>query len=92
MKKQYTIVIVLILVVAGLSFVALTKYEHQPKNITLNQAISQRDTALQDLQVHDQINKFNLDNANSQVKTLTAQNTTLCAQIKAAKLAQPICK
>lgn len=41
--------------------------------------------------LHDQANTTAIKNTGNQIITLTAQKATLCAQIKGAKLLQPLC-
>lgn len=99
MRKQYIFLAVVLVLLAGVSGLAAYKYNEQPKGITVTEAVHQRDTALIDLQVAKQLDATHKQAATNQItdlttanKTLTAQNTTLCTQIKAAKLVQPICK
>jgi hypothetical protein len=102
MKKQYIFVTILLVLVGAIVILSVYKYNQQPKNITIAQAISQRNTALTDLKIQKALNandqqairnltedKKALTNTSN---TLTAQKTTLCAQIKAAKLVQPLCQ
>lgn len=95
MKKTYIFIAVLLLVVTSAIVLSIYKYNNQPKTITLDQAISQRDSALTDLQIQKSLN----DNDQQAIKNLTAeknvfitQKMTLCSQIKAAKLVQPLCQ
>jgi hypothetical protein len=95
MKKQYIILFVLFAIVGVIIGAAISKYDSQPKGITAAQAISQRDTALIDLQIQKELNKNDqvaISNLTDKTNTLTDEKTTLCAQIKAAKLVQPLCK
>lgn len=94
MKKHHILLIVLVLVVAGLAALAVHKYNTTPKGLTLTQAVHQRDAALTDLKLQKQLTA----NAQAAEQTLTTSNhqltvtqDTLCKQIKAAKLAQPLC-
>ncbi len=71
------------------------KYNRQPKGITTQQAIDQRNTALTDLKVQKALNENDqqaVKNLSADKATLTTQKVTLCAQIKAAKLTQPLCQ
>jgi hypothetical protein len=88
MKKQHVILIVLILLVAGLGVLAVYKYERTPKGLTLQAAVSQRDTATRDLQIQKQLEPIHIKQAVAASETqATAQfkaNTTqLCAFITA---------
>lgn len=99
MKKQYALLAVLfaiIIVLTGLSYI---KYEHQSKGPSVAQLTSQRDAALSDLKISKQLDTVHAQAATNQIadlKTqntaLTAQVTTVCAQVKTAKLVQPACK
>lgn len=99
MKKQYLLLAFLLLLLAGLTFLSVDKYQSSPKDITLDKAVSQRDTALTNLRIQKDINKVNEDAATATIgklrtdnTTLTTQKATLCAQIRAAKLPQPVCQ
>jgi hypothetical protein len=92
MKNHTIILAVLIVVVSAAGLVALNKFQDTPKTKPYEQVRTERDNALKALYIHDQINKVKLDTANNQVTDLTGKVTTLCSQIKAAKLVQPLCK
>lgn len=99
MKKQYILVAVLLIAVAALTTLSIVKWANTPKDITVQQAVGQRDTALTDLKLQKQINTVNeqaatnrINSLSTQVTTYSTEKATLCAQIKAAKLAQPLCK
>jgi hypothetical protein len=94
MKKQYAFLVVILLLVVGVVTLSIIKYNEQPKGITITQAVHQRDLALTDLQIQKQLNATDqaaVTNLTADKETLTAQKTTLCVQIKAAKLVQPLC-
>lgn len=94
MKKHYIILGVLVVVAVALAAVAVQKYQTAPKGLTTVQAVHQRDTALTDLKIqksltaNDQTAITNLKTSNA---TYATQKATLCAQIKAARLVQPVC-
>lgn len=95
MKKQYIFIGFLLVLVSAIVTLSIYKYNAQPKGITTTEAINQRNDALTDLKIQ----KALADNDQQAIKNLTAENTalttqkvTLCAQIKAAKLVQPLCK
>lgn len=95
MKKQSIFIAVVLIAVGAVVTLSIYKYNQQPKGITVSQAVHQRDAALVDLQIQKQLNvndKQAVTNLSADKATLTAQKTTLCAQIKAAKLVQPICQ
>lgn len=99
MKKHTILVVAVLVILGGLTALSLIKYNHQPKGVTLTQAVSQRDTALRNVQVlkqldqvHEQAAANQLADAKAANATLTTNQATLCAQIKAAKLVQPLCK
>lgn len=95
MKKQYIFLGVVLLLVTAVSVLGIYKYNQQPKGITLTQAVHQRDVANADLAVQKGLNandKQAVANLTADKTTLTTTNATLCAQIKAAKLVQPLCK
>jgi predicted histidine transporter YuiF (NhaC family) len=99
MKKQYILLVALIAVIAGLLVASVIKYENTPKGLSLQQAVSQRNTAERDVQIQKSLNTNDqaratsqINNLTGQVTALTTQKTTLCAQIVKAKLVQPICQ
>lgn len=95
MKKPYIFLAVVVVLVAAVSAAAIYKYNATPKGVSVAQLKSERDTALvnnatlKQLQANDEKAIANLT---SDKQTLTANQVTLCAQIKAAKLVQPLCK
>lgn len=95
MKKPYIFLAVIVVVVVAISALSIYKYNATPKGLTLKQAVSQRDTALVDLNIQKQLRANDekaIANLTSDKQTLTTNQVTLCAQIKAAKLVQPLCK
>lgn len=98
MKKQYIFVAGLVLCTIGLGGLAADKYVNKPQvsaGPTVQQMQAQRDTALLDLKTQKAINTTNqqaIDNLKTNNTTLANQKATLCAQVKAAKLAQPLCQ
>lgn len=95
MKKQYIFTAVLVIVAIAIGVLSIYKYNQAPKSLTVADALHQRDTALLDLKVQKALN----DNDQEAITNLTADNKTaagqkvvLCAQIKAAKLVQPLCQ
>jgi Flp pilus assembly protein TadB len=99
MKKHTLLLVVVLVALVGLTALSLYKYNKQPKGITLTQAVSQRNTALRDVQIEKQLDTVHKQAAANQLAeakaanaTLTADQATLCAQIKAARLVQPLCK
>jgi hypothetical protein len=94
MKKQYIFLGVVLLAVAAVVTLSIYKYNQQPKGITAAQALHQRDAALVDLTVQKQLaanDQQAVTNLTADKTALTTQKATLCAQIKAAKLVQPLC-
>ena len=95
MKKQYIIVGLLVALVGIIVTLSIYKYNSEAKGITTQQAISQRNTALTDLKIQKALNANDqqaITNLTADKTTLTTQKATLCAQIKAAKLIQPLCQ
>lgn len=96
MNKKHTITLaVATVIVVALAGLAIHKYEHRVKGLTLQQAVAQRNTANHDALVEAGIAQTNsqaLANSQSQVSVLTNQKAALCAQVKAAHLVQPLCK
>lgn len=95
MKKQYIFLGVVLLAVAAVVTLSIYKYNQQPKDITLTEAVHQRDLANTDLTIQKQLNANDqqaIKNLSADKTTLTTTTATLCAQIKAAKLTQPLCK
>ena len=94
MKKQYIFLGVVLLAVTAVVSLSIYKYNQQPKGITVTQALHQRDAASVDLAIQKQLNANDqkaITNLTADKTTLATQKTTLCAQIKAAKLVQPLC-
>lgn len=95
MKKHLIIIVVLLLAAVGVGALALNKYQHRATKPSYNQVASERTQALIALQAQRNVNTNNqtaLTNLKGQVTTLTTQKATLCTQIKAARLVQPICQ
>lgn len=99
MKKNIILLAALVTVIGALFVLSVAKYQTAPITISTQEAITQRDDALKALQIRDQTNQANeqvlndqITKLKEQVTTATNQKTTLCAQIKAAKLAQPLCQ
>lgn len=95
MKKQYIFLGVVLLAVVAVSVLGIYKYNQQPKGVTITQAVHQRDAALTDLRIQKSLNANDqqaVTNLTADKTALTNQKTTLCAQIKAAKLVQPLCQ
>lgn len=95
MKKQYIFLGVVLLAVVIVSVLGIYKYNQQPKGITLTQAVHQRDTANADVAIQKELNandKQAVANLTADKTVLLTQKTTLCAQIKAARLVQPLCQ
>jgi len=95
MKKQYIFIGVLLVLVATVVTLSIYKYNAQPKGITTQQAVDQRNTALTDLKIQKALNANDqtaIHNLTADKAALTSQKVTLCAQIKAAKLVQPLCQ
>jgi hypothetical protein len=95
MKKQYIFLGVVLLLVVGVVTLSIYKYNQEPKGITTTQALHQRDAALTDLTVQKQLaanDKQAVSNLTADKTKLITTNATLCAQIKAARLVQPLCK
>lgn len=95
MKKQYIFLGVVLVLVVAVSVLGIYKYNQQPKGVTITQAVHQRDLANTDLAIQKQLNANDqkaVSNLTADKVALTNQKTTLCAQIKAAKLVQPLCQ
>jgi cell division protein ZapA (FtsZ GTPase activity inhibitor) len=94
-KKQYILLSLLLVVVGIVVVLSIYKYNDQTKGITTAQAISQRNDALTNLKIQKALNANDqqaVTNLTADKTTLTTTNTTLCLQIKTAKLVQPLCK
>lgn len=95
MKKHYIFIAVLLVLVGAIVTLSIYKYNGESKGITTQQAISQRNDALTDLKIQkalDTVNEQAVTNLTADKASLTAIDTTLCNQIKTAKLVQPLCK
>jgi hypothetical protein len=95
MKKEYVFLGFVVLLVASIATLSIYKYNQAPKGVTVTDALHQRDTALLDLQAQKAINNNDqeaIKNLTADKQTAAAQKVTLCAQIKAAKLVQPLCQ
>jgi hypothetical protein len=95
MKKQYIFLGVVLVLVAAATSLAVYKYNKQPKGITLTQAVHQRDDALVNLKIEKQLDAVHqeaITNLTNDKNQLTAQKATICAQVKAARLVQPLCQ
>jgi hypothetical protein len=88
MKKQHIIIVILVLLLAGLGTLAIYKYERTPKGLTLQTAVSQRNTASRDLAIQKQLEPIHIKQAvaASQAQAtaqFNANTTQLCAFISA---------
>jgi len=95
MKKQYFFIGVILILVGTLTTLAAYKYYKDPSNVTVGQAVRQRDDALVNLKIQQALNendKQAVTNLSADKLQLTETKATLCAQIKAAKLIQPLCE
>ena len=95
MKKQYIFLGIVLLIVGALTVLSINKYNSQPKDITVALAVQQRDSALTDLQIQKALaanDQKAVSNLTVDKQALVDQKATLCAQIKAAKLVQPLCQ
>lgn len=95
MKKHYIVLGVLVVAALALAGYSIYKYNHAPKGVTVQQALHQRDTALADNATLRALSKNDdtvIANLKSDNTALTTKTATLCAQIKAAKLVQPLCQ
>lgn len=92
--KRYIFIVLSCLILLALLGCTIYKYESRPKprpGETLQQAVVAEAKAKQTMALHDAVNSAALKNANNQIDILNDQKTTLCSQIKAAKLPQPLC-
>lgn len=95
MKKPILLLAVLLFALAGLCIVAVNKQAHQVQGITTAQAVSQRNDALTALKIQKELRANDqqaITNLTADKTALINTNATLCTQIKAAKLVQPLCK
>lgn len=95
MKKHYILLSIVLVLLATVTVLSVYKYNQQPKGITLSQAVKQRDTALTSLKLQKELNANDeqaVTNLTADKRALISVNATLCTQIKAAKLIQPLCK
>lgn len=93
MKKQYFFIGLVLVAVAAITTLAIYKYNGE-RGLTVGEATSQRDTALVNLKIQKALNENDrqaVTNLTASNKKLTEDQATLCAQIKAAKLVQPLC-
>lgn len=89
MKTTVFVIFSILVILAGFS-IAIVEYNNHKvtKAAAVNSAVEQANATLK---LHDQVNATNLANATVQITTLNTQKTTLCTQIKGAKLVQPLC-
>jgi hypothetical protein len=95
-SKTQTVTTVIVLVVAGLVGYSVYLYQSQPNRHpapteSVSQLKQQRDDAVKAVRVHDAVNKQNEDELKNSVFNLSAQKTTLCTQLKAARMVNAIC-
>lgn len=90
--KSTILVVIGLLVIAGLSGVAVYRWQHRPVTPNEVAAANQR-TVLAEAQLASTTSKDQtaLAAQSGSITTLTSQKATLCTQIKAAKLPQPLC-
>ena len=87
--------VVMFLALTALLGLSIYQYNHERRPVsvqTVQQAENRRRAAEQQLREHDAVNTAAINNANKQLSELLGQKNTLCAQIRTAKLAQPLCQ
>lgn len=95
MRKHLIIIVVLVLAVASVGYLAINKYDHRPTKPSYAQVSAERYQALVALSAQRSVNANNktvIGNLTTSNGQLTDTNAKLCAQIKTARLVQPLCK
>lgn len=95
MRKHYILLWILVLIGLGLAAFAIYKYNDVPKGVTIQQIQAQRDTALLNLKSQKLLNANDqqaITNLSLDKNVLATEKTTLCGQIRAARLVQPLCQ
>lgn len=93
-KKKLLFITVLVLVVlGGLTALAVHKYQTRPvvHTETLAQAQHERDAAVKQLVIHDAVNKANEDSLNQTKTDLTAKLSAVCTQLKTLRAVNVAC-
>lgn len=94
-KLHVTLIAVLLIALASLTVLAVGKYEHSVKGLSVAQAVAEKDSATGKLTVEQGINRqLQANNASetTQVNTLTSQKSALCAELVKYKLTNPVCQ
>lgn len=93
-KKAVFITVLVLVVLGGLTALAVHKYQTRPvvHTETLSQAQGERDAAVKKLVIHDAVNKANEDSLNQQIQTLQTQKASVCASLKLTKVTNAVCQ
>lgn len=93
-KQQILITLLIVLILAGLTALAVNKYQHRPvvHTETLSQAQAERDAAVKKLVVVQAVDKANEDSLNQTKADLEAKLTSVCNSLKLTKVTNPACK
>lgn len=89
MKKQLLLIGTCVLVLLCLGYAVVISNDRQTR-VQAAQS-SQVKKAQDTLKQHDAVNQAALKNAGDRIVQLQGDKATLCAQVKAAKLVQPLC-
>lgn len=96
MKQQLFILAasVVVLVCTGVAIVTYTNHKANA-DVTQASAVTSLKKQLKDsqakLNLHDSVNATAIKNAGDQIILLNQQKATICTQVKAARLSQPLC-
>lgn len=92
MKKNLTVLAALVVVLVCLSIAIVRSNDRKADAAAVqNSQVKSLKSQLSQADVRYKVDSLNLTNANTQITTLANQKNILCVQIKAARLAQPLC-
>lgn len=94
MKKQIFIAVLIIVILGGLSALAVHKYQTRPvvHTETLSQAQAERDAALKQVALHDAVNKANESSLNQTNTDLKTKLASVCASLKTTRVTNLACQ
>lgn len=90
--KQIFLTLLLIVIVGGLSALAVHKYENRHQGLSVAQAVAQRDQANAITKQHDSANAQSEAVLSAQNSATQAKLTTACAALKTVKVVSPVCQ
>lgn len=92
--KHILTAVVLAVVLIGLIGWGVDKYVTRPKStaLTASQAVQERNSAVDLMNVHDAVNKAQVQQLTNQITNLNTQKTSICGSLKTTKVVNALCQ